>query len=375
MSIILVGPVHPYRGGIAHFTACLARAFGGDKACQVVSFRRLYPKWLYPGVSDHDPSTEPLRVPAKYFIDTLNPLTWLKAGRWIAERGPKGVVFQWWTTFLSLSYLLLPLYLRRSEIPLLFLIHNVFPHEARFFDRRLAAQVLRQGDVFLALSEREQERLRSIVPARKRVEVYPHPPYDFFQANPIPREEAKRRLGLPKRVPALLFFGFVRPYKGVAQLIEAMTILRSKGVELRLMIVGEIWGDRSEYEQMIEEQGLAGHVLLEDRYIPNEEVAVYFFAADIFVAPYLHGTQSGAANIATTFDLPIVASEQIAESLAGVGQDHLFVAPPGDSLALAEAIQASLAAIATPNPQISARSSDVSWEGLAKRIHELLGAE
>jgi len=281
MNIILVGPVYPYRGGIAHFTACLARSFHGDAACQVASFRRLYPKWLYPGASDHDPSAKPLQAPAEYIIDSLNPLTWLQAGRWIAGRNPDGVVFQWWTTFLSAPYILLPFYLRRRGVPLVFLIHNVLPHEARFFDRWLAKAVLRQGDAFILLSERERARLRLLIPTKKPMEVYPHPPYDFFQGDRIPQKEARQRLELPAEAPVVLFFGFVRPYKGIATLIESMGILRSKGLDALLLLAGEIWGERAEYEAMIEANGLGERVILDGRYIPNEEVGVYFSAADV----------------------------------------------------------------------------------------------
>ncbi len=371
LKAALIGPVFPYRGGIAHFTTCLARAMDDSADCEVISFRRLYPRQLYPGASDHDPSRQSLRVEAEYKLDSLNPLSWLAAGQRISRMKPGIAIFQWWTTFLAPCYLTIMRTLRHHRVQILLIVHNVLPHEARFFDPWLTRAVFSSVDGLILLSERERVRLMNFMPSLQNAHVYPHPPYEIFAGERIPREQAKKRLGVPPDRPLVLFFGFVRPYKGVPTLIEGLELLLKRGLALHLAIAGEIWGDRSDIERLIEEKGLRGDVLVDNRYIPNEEVNLYFSAADVFVAPYLRGTQSGAANIALGYDLPIVATTQIANSLTGIDSDRLWSVTPGDAHALAEAIEESLQANTRARAARFQGEKPPSWEGLAEFILSL----
>lgn len=370
-KVTLIAPVYPYRGGIAHFTTCLARALAETASCQVVSFQRLYPGRIYPGASDHDPSGHHLRVDADFMLDSLNPLTWMRASRQVSQSHPNAVVLQWWTTFLAPCYLTMMRSFRHRRIPVLLIVHNILPHEARFFDPWITRKVLGSADGLILLSARERARLMQFMPTLRNFHVYPHPPYDIFAGNRLPREEAKRRLGVPADRPLVLFFGFVRPYKGIPILIESIQRLQALGFDLHLAIAGEIWGDGSPIKRLIEEKGLGNRVFLDDRYIPNEEMQIYFSAADVFVAPYTQGTQSGAASIALGYDIPIVASEQIAEGLVGVARERLWSVPPGDSAALAEAIADSLRS-APGSRSASVPEKDLpTWKGLAELIVDL----
>ena len=338
MKLVLVGPVHPLRGGIAHYTALLARALTAQgHTVLVVSFRRLYPRWLYPGDSDRDPSAQPWRVEAEYLLDTLWPPSWWQAAARIHRFGPDLVVLQWWTTFLAPAWWVLARQLRRAGLRLAFLIHNVLPHEPRPGDAWLARRVLRLAQAFLVQSEAELTRLRVLLPeAQARVATLPV--FGGFTDGAVPGEEARRRLGLPEAAGVILFFGIVRPYKGLGVLLEAMAQLHRGGQPAHLLVAGEFWEDQRSYAQTIERLGLEAFVHLTGRYVPNEEVGLYFSAADVFAAPYVGGTQSAAVKVALAFGLPVVTTR--AADVAG--QPGHRVVAPGDAGALADALHAML---------------------------------
>jgi glycosyltransferase involved in cell wall biosynthesis len=337
---VLVGPVHPYRGGIAHFTASLAEAAMDEAAVEVVSFSRLYPRWLYPGRSDKDPSAHApqFRFRVSFIIDSLNPLTWKKAAEAIVSLSPSLVILQWWTTILAAPLGVLVRLLRRRGIRVVFLVHTVFPHERRSLDRWLARWVLGAGDGFVVNSDQEGGRLHRLLPRAQRISVCSLPFFTVLDTLRLGREEARRRLSIPEDARVVLFFGFVRAYKGVAYLLEALASLRSQGQRLFGLIVGEIWEDRVQLLELSRRLGLQASVRFEDRYVPNEEVGLYFSAADVFVAPYTGGAQSGPVRIAAEYGLPIVASETIAYNLAEIARGGLRVVPPRDPVALAKAI-------------------------------------
>ncbi|MGQ9765872.1 MAG: glycosyltransferase [Anaerolineae bacterium] len=312
MKVALIGPVYPYRGGIVHYTTMLYRALrerGHDVL--MISFKRQYPSWLYPGRSDKDPSKKPLMVEdARYWIDSLNPLTWLTTFQRIRRHQPDVIVLQWWTTFWAPVWFTLGalnrLLLRK---PLVYICHNVLPHENRKWDSQLTKMVLRWGSYFVVQSDNERERLTVLLPSAKaKSAVVPLPVFDMFAGDRIPREEARRRLGLPLDVPVLLFFGIVREYKGLQDLLTALPEVRERLGRVILVVAGEFWEDKRPYLEMIEHLGIGDLVIIEDRYIPNEEVPVYFSAADVLVAPYRRVTGSGVVQMAKGLGVPVLTT-------------------------------------------------------------------
>lgn len=300
MRIALVGPVYPYRGGIAHYTTMLCQALR-ERGHDVlpISFKRQYPTWLFPGKSDKDPSADPLEVEGtKYWIDSMNPITWVMTSWRTWRYQPDIVVLQWWTTFWAPIWLTLALttrfVLRR---PLIFICHNVLPHETRWWDPGLARLVLRWGTDFVVQSEEEKNRLLALLP-KADIDVVPHPVYDMFADREIPRREAREQLGLPPERPVLLFFGIVREYKGLRDILAALPAVEAQLGKVMLVVAGEIWEGKRDYIEMIDQLGIGESVIMEDRYIPNEEVPVYFAAADVLVAPYRRATGSGAVQMA-----------------------------------------------------------------------------
>ena len=340
LKFALVGPVYPYRGGIAHYTTMLCRTLR-ERGHEVllVSFNRQYPQWLFPGQSDKDPSNEPLRVTeAHYWIDSLNPITWLLAFWRIWRYKPDALVLQWWTVFWAPEWFLLGgLQRLLARKPLLIICHNVLSHEGKWWDRWLARAVLGWGSQFIVQSGEEQSRLISILP-HAQVIVVPLPVFSMFAAKQIPKREAREKLKLPQDIPVLLFFGIVREYKGLIDLLRAMPRVVEEMGRILLIIAGEFWEPKDLYLQLIKRLGIEESVLIENCYIPNEQVPLYFSAADLVTVPYRRVTGSGVVQLALGFGVPLLTTSVGNLSQAVGGACSYLVVPPGDSEAIAHSI-------------------------------------
>lgn len=370
MRISIIGPVYPYRGGIAHHTTALveaARRLG--HSLQIISFRRQYPAWLYPGKSDRDPSQKKGIAHAEFTIDSLNPITWIKTAQNIQTFQPDVVVFQWWNSFWSPCYTTIARLLRGRGLKVIFLVHNVMPHEERFFDRPLVKMAFRQADGFIVQSESEQQRLVALLPAA-RILNCPHPIYDLPESKPISKADARQALGIPLEVPLLLFFGIVRPYKGLSYLIDALGMLQDVKPQPHLLVAGEFWEQAGEYRSKIAALHLVPSVHLIDRYIPDEEVPALFAAADIFVAPYINGTQSGAIKLAMGAGLPLILTQPLVSEAALANSRASLVVPPADASVLAKAIRSWALGEWQPGSTEPSRSS---WDDLVNAIIEIAG--
>lgn len=334
MRLVLVGPVYPYRGGIAHYTTMLYRALRErEHEVLLVSFKRQYPQWLFPGKSDKDPSETSLRVnDARYWIDSLNPWTWFRTFVRIVRYRPDLLVLQWWVSYWVPLWLVFGVLNRFwLKAPLLFICHNVLPHESRhqWLDKFLAGVALRWGDNFIVQSNREKTCLRDVV--SKKIIVVPQPMYNIFNEQRVTREEARVQLKLELDDPVVLFFGIVREYKGLEDLLESLPSVRERFPGVKVLIAGEFWDDENDYLAQIERLGLETIVTLDNRYIPNEEVPVYFSAADVLVAPYRRKTGSGVIQVARAFGLPVITTSEEDSS------NSLMVAP-GNVAALTEVL-------------------------------------
>lgn len=337
--ITLVGPVWPYRGGIALHTTLIARTLRqAGYPLQVISFRRQYPQWLYPGATDKDQSQEAIKTEAEYLLDPLWPLSWVRAAQAITASQPDLVAIAWWTTFWSPADAALARLLIRKGCRMAYIIHNVLPHESKPYDHWLARLALSPAQAFLVHTEAEKRRLLRLLPGSKAL-VAPLPVAGIFNRPGPTQTEARRALNLPLEGPILLFFGFVRPYKGLGVLLQAMGMLRQQGIRPYLAITGEFWHDKASYLAQIATLGLDEQARIEDRYIPNEELGQWFAAADALVAPYVEGTtQSAVASLSMGFGLPLILSEQVAQGVREENLPNLIVVPTGDAGALARAI-------------------------------------
>lgn len=337
MKVAVLGPVHPYRGGIAHYTARLARellAEGHDTL--VVNLTRQYPAALFPGTTQEDASETAFDVPAERIVDSLDPRSWLRAARRIRRFGADVLIVQWWHPYFAMSFGAIAYAARASGVEVVFLLHNVLPHESSPVDRLLATFAYRGASRFVVHAQAEQARVAQLV-SGARVAVNPHPVYDLFGSDDRPtREAARRTLGI-ERERVLLFFGLIRHYKGLDVLIDAMPrIVDETGA--MLYVVGECYEDIDVYWRQIERLRLEADVVLDARYVANEEVPTLMAACDAVVLPYRHATQSGVVQVAYACERPVVTS-----AVGGIpevvwdGETGLLV-PPEDPEALANAV-------------------------------------
>lgn len=356
--VVLVGPVPPYRAGIAYCTMRLAQELNAD----VISFKRQFPKRFYPGSSDVDP-TLPRFEGARFLLDIINPLTWLRTAWTLRRENPDAVILVWWVWVWALPYLtLLALLPKHTRVVLQ--CHNIGDKEPAAWKRALTNLVLRRGDVLVvhAKSEAEDAKKRT----RKPIVTTFLPVHELGGAVPS-RAEARKRLGLQGNVA--LFFGHVRPFKGLDIALRAWPLLQ---MDVTLVVAGEAWW-KGEAEYRALAQGLK-NVRLDFRFIPDAEIATYFAAADVVLAPYRIEAQSGVALTAFHFARPVIASD--AGGLPEIIEpDMLF--PSEDHVALARRIDEFFAR--TDRAELERRAADAarkySWAEYGQLFRRLVAGE
>ena len=338
MKICIIGPTYPYRGGISHYNTLLCENLKKKHDIKSISFKRLYPSFLYPGKDQKDLNSKiNIKTDSEYLIDSINPLTWIHAFLRIKKEQPGILIFHWWTPFFTPVYLaisFLTRYLTNTKI--LMICHNVLPHEKKKIDKILTKMVYKNVDFFIVHSEEDLQNLRTVMPNAKAKRTH-HPTYEYFKIgnkNDL-YSHSKEKLNLKNKT--ILFFGFVREYKGLNHLIEAMPKVLEK-LKVDLLIVGEFWDDKKKYIDQINQLGIENYVHIIDRYVPNEEIDYYFSVADVVVLPYISATQSGIIQIAFGFDKPVITTN--VGGLPDVVENCKtgFIVPPGDANALSTAI-------------------------------------
>ena len=340
MRVAVVGPVHPFRGGIAHFTEMTADVLSRrGHAVRPVSFARQYPELLFPGKTQFEPEDEAPAVVrgAPRLLDTVNPATWLQTAWHLYQIEPDVVVFQYWMPFFAPSYGIIARILRRLDVPSLAVVHNALPHERHVGDAGLSRFFLRACDGFVVMSDAVRDDLQALRRSDTAVCQIAHPVYERFGA-PVPQADARDALNVPEDVPVALFFGFVREYKGLHVLLDAMPRILERVPDLHLLVAGEPYGDADRYRQIIADHGLEDRVRWHDDYVPSSDVPLYFSATDLVVQPYVSATQSGVAQIAFHFERPMVVTDVGGLAEVIPNEDAGFVVPPRDAGALAEAV-------------------------------------
>lgn len=307
MKIAFLSPFYPYRGGIAQFSDSLYLSLQKQNEVKAYTFTRQYPQFLFPGKTQYVSDTDVNRgIDAERVLDSVNPLTFRKTAERISKFFPDVVLISYWMPFFAFSLGRVARILRKisPRAKIVSIMHNVIPHEKRPGDDLLTKFYLKQNSGFIVLNEKSKDDLLKFNPYTKYI-VFPHPLYDHYGAK-IPKSEARGMLGVPGDKKVMLFFGLIREYKGLDLLLEALAKLDDSYF---LIIAGEVYGSFNNCNEIIRKHSLGRRILLRTNFIPENEIASYFSAADVCMLPYRSGTQSGIEGISYHFGLPVIVTD------------------------------------------------------------------
>jgi len=333
-KVVIIGPAHPLRGGLASFDERLARQFmqEGDEVI-IYTFSLQYPQFLFPGTTQFSTEPAPKDINIKVCINSVNPLNWIKVGNELKAYKADIIVVRYWLPFMGPC---LGTILRRAKknkhTKVICIADNIKPHEKRFGDTAFTKYFIKPVDAFITMSEKVMKDLESLTqkPAKQVV----HPLYDNF-GEPVPKYKARKQLNLPENEKIILFFGFIRKYKGLDLLLQAMANPTVKASGIKLLIAGEFYEDRKMYDEMIANNHLIPQLILKTDFIPDSMVKDYLSAADFVIQPYRNATQSGVTPLAYYFEKPmLVTNVGGLPDLVPDGKVGLVCEPSADSIAL-----------------------------------------
>ena len=310
-KIIIIGPAYPLRGGgISTFNERLAKQFlidGFDTTIYTFSYQ--YPSFLFPGKTQHSTEPAPEGIPIKIKINSINPFNWIKIGNELKKLKPDVVVVRYWLPFMGPC---LGTILRRVKknhySKVVCIADNILPHEKRPGDKIFTKYFLKPVDGFIAMSEKVLADLKLFAKG-KPAQLIPHPLYDNF-GTVVSKREARKKLAINEEDKVVLFFGFIRKYKGLDILLNAFKILNeeNKIKNLKLLIAGEFYDDEKNYSMLINDSGIKNNLILHTHFIANNEVKFFLCAADCVVQPYRSATQSGVTPLAYHFEIPMIVT-------------------------------------------------------------------
>ncbi len=302
---------------------------------QIVSLTRQYPSILFPGKTQIDPGKPLFNVPTVPMIDTINPISWFRAARYIVSQKPDVIIFRYWMPFFAPCFgSIVRLVKRKIKTQVIFICDNIIPHEKRPGDIALTKYAFHSVDSFVVLSKTVEEDLHRFVPKARYI-LSPLPLFNVF-GELQPKKESKLKLGISED-HVMLFFGYVRAYKGLDVLLDAMPLILKK-MSAVLLIAGEFYEDEEKYRNKIRHLGLEEHIRLYSDYIPNEEISSYFSAADVVVLPYVSATQSAIVPVAYHFNKPVIVTDVGGLSEVVKNGRTGFIVPPQNPQAFADAV-------------------------------------
>jgi glycosyltransferase involved in cell wall biosynthesis len=377
-TIVIIGPAYPLRGGLSTFNERLAKEFQ-DQGWKVIlyTFSLQYPGFLFPGKTQYSTEGPPENLDIRVRINSVNPLNWWKVGREIKKLAPELLVVRYWLPFMGPSLgTLLRIIKRGSRTRVVAITDNIIPHEKRPGDILFTKYFLPSCDAYVTMSEKVMRDLQHFAPSKPAKQV-PHPLYDNFGA-PVGKNESRAKLGIQNEGYIILFFGFIRKYKGLDLLLEAVKILKEKkwnpmDAGWKVMIAGEYYEDAGPYNQLIQQEGIRDCLILRTDFIPNTQVKYYFGAADVVIQPYRNATQSGVTPLAYHFEKPMIVTrvgalpDYVPDGKAGLVTDP-------DPEAIASSLERYFElGEAYFLPQLREEKKKYSWSTLYETILELAG--
>lgn len=308
-SIAIIGPAWPFRGGLANFNERLAREWmaRGDRAT-IHTFTKQYPGFLFPGTSQYSDQPAPSGISIERTLHAYNPLQWRTAANKILAQEHDLILIRFWIPAMgpSLGYVAGQL-VERSDSRVVALVDNLSPHETRPLDTWLTDRFIRHPHAFITMSNAVAEPLRRAVDGRPVCQT-PHPLYDDYGLK-LNQVEARNRLGINADAKVLLFFGFIRKYKGLDLLLDALSDDRFRNSNVKVVIAGEWYDDPAPYRATAKRNGLDETILWHDRFIPENEISTFFSAADAVIQPYRNATQSGISALSYAYDKPLISTK------------------------------------------------------------------
>lgn len=344
LKVFVIGPIYPFRGGIAHSNLVLCNNLARNHDVTVISFKRMFPKFLYPGKSQYEPNPEMKKFPFKteFMIDAINPMNWIAVSNYLKKEKPDRIIFQWWHPFFVPCYAAIAFLAKKDSknLKIGMVGQVIILHESGLINEInvIASKLFfKTIDYFITLSSGDTKELAKIMPSAK-IKQITEPTYaDVFTGGKITRNKARSALNLNPDEKIILFFGFIRPYKGLMHLLNALPLVLNQ-ISAKLIIAGEFWSNKKGYLDKIAENGLKDNILLVDNYIPNEDVELYFKAADVIVLPYTSAAESGIIQTALGFNTPIITTNVGGNSDLIIEGQNGLLAKPEDEKDLAEKI-------------------------------------
>ncbi|GAA4753130.1 glycosyltransferase [Flavisolibacter ginsenosidimutans] len=368
-KVLIIGPAHPLRGGgITTFNHRLAKEFiekGYD--CEIVSFSLQYPSFLFPGKSQYSDEPAPEDLTIHSLINSVHPLNWLRVGRKLKKWKPDLVIVRFWLPLMgpSLGTVLRQLK-KNNHTKIICIADNVVPHEKRFGDKPFTKYFLKACDAFVTMSEKVLTDLRSFEKTKPAVLV-PHPLYDNF-GEKVSKEKARRRLRLQVTDKIIVFFGFIRRYKGLNLLLQAMADRRIKEQNIKLLIAGEFYEDEETYRNLIATFKLQNRIILHNHFIADVDVKNYICAGDCIVQPYINATQSGVTPLAYHFEKPMIVTNVGGLPALVPHQKVGLVAEPNPQSIAGAILQFYSLGEDFFLPQLREEKKKYSWEKLVEAI-------
>ena len=309
-SVVIIGPAHPLRGGLATFNERLARQFkqqGFDT--KIFTFSLQYPGFLFPGTTQYSDAPAPADLDIKVCINSVLPTNWLKVGIELKELKPDFIVVRYWLPVMGPCLgTILRIVKQNKHTKIVCIADNIIPHEKRKGDHLFTKYFIKPVDAFIVMSEKVMSDLKQF-DNTKPVQLIQHPLYDNF-GEKINKELARKNIGIEGEEKIILFFGFIRKYKGLDILLDALAMIKKENSTtfFKVLIAGEFYEDRKPFDEQVARLGLEDILILRTEFIPDKEVRNYFCAADVVIQPYRNATQSGVTPLAYHFEIPMIVT-------------------------------------------------------------------
>ncbi len=367
MKISLFSTFYPFRGGIAQFSALLYRSLQKNHTVNTITFKRQYPNFLFPGQTQYVTEKDNAdKIESHQLLDSMNPFSYIKTGRFINKQKPDLYISNYWMTFFGPAMGVIARTLQKNIIQIS-ILHNVTPHEKRFFDQPFNRFFLSRTHGFVVMSDAVLKDLLTLKPNAKYLRLN-HPVYNHF-GKKMDQKSAQEQLKLDSAKKTLLFFGIIRDYKGLDLLIQAMNLLDDS---YQLIIAGETYGSFEKYQLLIDQSTAKERIYLFNHYISDNEVPLYFSAADVCILPYKSATQSGITAISHHFTLPIIATDVggLKESIHHLETGMIVERP--DSNLIQQAIESYFGSDSKHlySTKIEEENTQHSWDNFTQKLIE-----